>query len=193
MTIHGETDEILVLQSQLGDRAALERLVARWHGPVHDLLFHITLDADAAEDLTQETWLAALRSLAGLREPDRFRWWLFTIARRRARDRFRHAYRHPATATAPEDLAELDDVMADDDPLAVVDDRDRILDLLGDLDIELREVLVLRHLHDWPVADVAEVLDIAPGTVKSRLHRARRRIAGNAGDPAPTPNDERTI
>ena len=192
MTPDGDSDEILVLRSQLGDRTALEQLVTRWHRPVRDLLFQITLDAEAADDLTQETWVGALRSLARLREPDRFRWWLFTIARRRAHDRFRSAYRRPTTATAPEDLAAIKEPVGYD-ALAVVDDRDRILDLLGGLDIELREVLALHHLHDWPVGDIAEALDLPAGTVKSRLHRARRRIAdGDAAHNDRTTDETRT-
>ncbi len=173
-----ESDEVLVLRGQLGDRAALERLVGRWHEPVRELLRHITLDADAAEELAQETWVSALRSLGRLREPDRFRWWLFTIARRRAQDRFRSAYRKPQTPTAPDELVELDPATTyAHEPLAIVDDRDQLVGLLGRVDHELREVLVLHHLHDWPVGEVAAALDIPEGTVKSRLHRARRHLA----------------
>ena len=179
-----ESDEVLVLRSQLGDRAALEQLVGRWHQPLLDLLRQITLDVDAAEDLAQETWISALRSLARLREPDRFRWWLFTIARRRAHDRLRHAYRSPVAPAAPDDLADVDrrPVPDQDDAEAAVADRDQIVSLLRHLDVELREVLALHHLHDWPVREVAAALDVPEGTVKSRLHRARRQLAPLTGD-----------
>jgi len=130
----GESDEILVLRSQLGDRSALEQLVGRWNQPVRELLRHITLDSDAAQELTQETWLSALRSLTKLREPVRFRWWLFTIARRRAHDRFRHVYRNPTSPSPPEELVDIAVPGRQEAWTIVVDQRDQIIDLLGDLD-----------------------------------------------------------
>ncbi len=183
-------DDVLVLQSQLGDVAALELLVERWHPPLWEMLHHITLDAGAADDLAQETWLSALRSLAGLREPGRFRWWLFTIARRRATDRLRHKYRSGEQTSDP--LSLTDNLKADQvehqgdstlSSITAAELRADVVAMLQPLDVELREVLVLHYLHDWPIDEIAGALDIPAGTVKSRLHRARHRLS-------PKPNHE---
>ncbi|MDY7102492.1 MAG: RNA polymerase sigma factor [Actinomycetota bacterium] len=175
------TDTELVLRGQLGDRAALGALVARWHEPVHGLLRQLVLDDHAADDLTQEVWLEAMRSLAGLREPERLRPWLFTIARRRAVDRLRRRYRRPERVEAPDELPEPPGVDAGD-PAGAVVDRTYVTGLLGELEPDLRIAVALVHLQGCSVAEAAEIVGVPEGTVKSRLHRARRRLAAAAGE-----------
>ncbi|WP_182873415.1 RNA polymerase sigma factor [Microbispora sp. H10670] len=80
------TDELLVTRAQLGERAALAQLVARWRMPVWTYVRRM-LDAERADDVAQEVWLAVVRGLPRLREPGRFAPWLFTIARRSVTDR----------------------------------------------------------------------------------------------------------
>ncbi|MBB2746465.1 UNVERIFIED_ORG: DNA-directed RNA polymerase specialized sigma24 family protein [Microbispora rosea subsp. rosea] len=75
------TDELLVVRAQLGERAALAELLARWRMPVWTYVRRM-LDGERADDVTQEIWLAVVRGLPRLREPGRFAPWLFTIARR---------------------------------------------------------------------------------------------------------------
>jgi len=82
------SDELLVVRAQLGNRSALEDLVVRWQRPVW-LYVRRMLDAERADDVTQEAWIAVVRALPRLREPDRFAPWLFTIVRRTALNRLR--------------------------------------------------------------------------------------------------------
>ncbi|MFV2197683.1 RNA polymerase sigma factor [Nocardiopsis sp. LOL_012] len=166
-------DGLLVVRCQLGEREAFRELVERWHAPLWRYLRSVADSSDLADDLAQEAWVAVLRGLPRLRRPERFAPWLFTIARRAVTDHLRRAYRDPRTlAEEPEDVA------AGDDPFGGVLTAMQVEAGLSGLPPLEREVLVLFHLQDLPLADCAEILGVPPGTVKSRLHRARRMLRG---------------
>lgn len=171
-------DALLVIRAQLGDRQALADLVRVWHEPVWHYLRHMLDRPGVADDVSQEVWTTALRALPGLREADRFAPWLFTIARRAVLNQLRERYRHGEVAARaepglPRELAELTAV-GDEAELAL--DRIEVGDSLADLPPAEREVLVLFYVHDLALADCAQVLQVPPGTVKSRLFRARRLL-----------------
>jgi len=132
---------------------AIEPYVARICGP-------IALDAGA--DATQETLVVVFRRLATLRTPAAFRGWVRSIATREA---VRIAARSPRH-TELNDVAETRQEHLSPE----------IVDLLHMMTPEHRAVLVLRDLDGIPEADVAAMLEVSVGTVKSRLHRARRRF-----------------
>ncbi|GAA1875084.1 sigma-70 family RNA polymerase sigma factor [Myceligenerans crystallogenes] len=168
------SDELLVVRAQLGNRAALEALVARWQGPVWSYVRRM-LDAERADDVAQEAWVAVVRALPRLREPDRFAPWLFTIVRRSALNRLRGQYadRHDLIG----DFAtELDRSGVACDPVDGLVDRAEMVARLAGLPLPEREVLVLHYLEDLSVQDCAEVCGVPAGTVKSRLSRARRML-----------------
>ncbi|MCP9949503.1 RNA polymerase sigma factor [Actinomadura madurae] len=161
-------DELLVVRCQLGEPEAFAELVDRWHVPVWTFVRRM-LDAERAGDVAQEIWVAVLRGLPRLADPGRFRPWLFTIARRAVLDRLRHEYttaERPGEAGEPpsEDLAEQ------------VVDRTELVAALADLPILEREILILFYLEDLSIAECAQICAVPAGTVKSRLHRARRRL-----------------
>ncbi|WP_431907657.1 RNA polymerase sigma factor [Nonomuraea jabiensis] len=160
------TDELLVVRAQLGERAALAELVERWRVPVWTYVRRM-LDAERADDVSQEVWLAVIRGLPRLREPARFAPWLFTIARRSVTDRLRSQY-------AREELAARDVVA--EDPVEAVVERGELMSALSELPVPEREILVLFYLEDLPVEDCAQICGIPAGTVKSRLNRARRLL-----------------
>ncbi|MFS1301930.1 sigma-70 family RNA polymerase sigma factor [Streptosporangium longisporum] len=162
------TDELLVVRAQLGERAALAELVTRWRVPVWTYVRRM-LDAERADDVTQEIWLAVVRGLPRLREPGRFAPWLFTIARRSVNDRLRGEY-----ARAREDLT-ADDVLTED-PVEAMVDRAELVNALSGLPVPEREILVLFYLEDLSVEDCARICQVPVGTVKSRLNRARRML-----------------
>jgi RNA polymerase sigma factor (sigma-70 family) len=105
------TDELLVVRAQLGERAALAELVARWQAPVWTYVRRM-LDAGRADDVSQEIWLAVIRGLPRLREPARFAPWLFTIARRSVVERLRSQYAREEEGLARGDVA-VDDLAAE--------------------------------------------------------------------------------
>jgi RNA polymerase sigma-70 factor (ECF subfamily) len=158
---------LLVVEAQLGDRRALAELVGYWYAPVWRYVRRMLDGPGVADDVSQEVWAAALRALPGLRQPERFAPWLFTIARRSVLDRLKHEYR-------PVDLAEPEQAV--DDHAATVLDRAQVVEGLAELPGREREVLVLFYLQDLALEDCAEILQIPVGTVKSRLSRARQLL-----------------
>ncbi len=167
----GLEDELLVVRCQLGEAPAFDALIARWHPPLWQYARRLTGRDDAAADTVQEVWLRMLRGLPGLRDPARFRAWLFGIARHVVIDRLREQYRAPAVVDVDPALVAAPDAGLED-PV----DLDRMHDALAALPVVEREVLVLFYLRELSLAGLAEVLDVPIGTVKSRLFRARRLL-----------------
>lgn len=175
-------DEWLALGCQLGERAAFQALVARWHGPLRGYARRLCGEDDGADEIVQDTWLRALRGIAALRDPARLRPWLVGIARRAAMDRLRGRYAEP---TAEPDL--------DPDTLALdAAEPERALDLLrlqtliDRLPPPERDALSLHYLHALSLEEIAQVIERPLGTVKSRLFRARallRRQLEPEGEP----------
>ncbi|MEV0387197.1 sigma-70 family RNA polymerase sigma factor [Nonomuraea sp. NPDC050643] len=162
------TDELLVVRAQLGEQPAMTELVARWRVPVWTYVRRM-LDAERADDVSQEIWLAVVRGLPRLREPDRFAPWLFMIARRSVIDRLRGQYARERREFAAGDVVT-------DDPVEAMMDRAELISALSALPLLEREVLVLFYLEDMPVEDCAQICQVPAGTVKSRLARARRLL-----------------
>lgn len=162
-------DELLVIRCQLGDRRAFDELIARWAAPVAAYARRVTQDGDAAAELTQDIWLRTFRGLDRLRDPQRFRSWLFGIAHRAFADSLRQRY--AALPLADEEADTLIDEAASDH-----ENLNRVERGLARLPPIEREILTLFYLQELPIAEIAEALSIAPGTVKSRLHRARHLL-----------------
>ncbi|MFB8235675.1 RNA polymerase sigma factor [Kitasatospora purpeofusca] len=177
-------DALLVVRCQLGEREAFGELVDVWHAPLWRYLRGVSGGSPhLADDLAQETWVAVVRGLPGLRQPERFAPWLFTIARRALTNHLRQEYRAPETTAQAAESGT--GTVADAGAGAAVE-ADQVLDDvlttmqveagLNDLPPQEREVLILFHLEDLPLAVCAQVLGVPTGTVKSRLHRARRML-----------------
>ncbi|WP_433164688.1 RNA polymerase sigma factor [Kribbella sp. CA-247076] len=155
----------VVVRAQLGEREAVAELVRGWHEPVWGYVRRMLGRDDLADDVSQEVWLAVVRGLPRLKEPERFAAWLFTIARRSVVNQLRDKYADPPPPAYDEpDLADH------------VVDRVDVRRLVDKVPVVERDVLVLFHLEDLSLEECAEVLGVPVGTVKSRLHRARRLI-----------------
>lgn len=162
-------DELIVVRCQLGERAAFDLLIRRWSPMLYGHARRLAGDDEKARDLAQDIWLRVLRGIAGLRDPGQFRAWLFGIAHRAFADRLRTRYAEPAAvALDPEELA----TVPFDDEMQV----EVLLRHLGRLPMSERELLTLFHLQELSLEEVASVLDIPVGTVKSRLFRARAAL-----------------
>ncbi|MFF3253157.1 RNA polymerase sigma factor [Actinacidiphila glaucinigra] len=167
---------LLVVRCQLGEREAFGELAGVWHDALWRYVRAMVGSPHVADDLAQDVWVAVARGLPRLREPERFAPWLFTIARRTVADHRREAYRAPRTSAGDEADA------PDDGSLSGLLTTMEIEAGLGELPPPEREVLILFHLQDLSLASCAEVLGVPPGTVKSRLHRARRTLRGILGE-----------
>jgi RNA polymerase sigma-70 factor, ECF subfamily len=161
-------ERLLVLRCQAGDETAFAELVERYDPRLRYYLRRLA--GDGADDAVQEVWIDVWRGVARLNDAAAFAAWLYRIARDRA---FRTLRR---TRPPPLPLTEAD--LADDGPDEEfrAEDAARIHAALGGLAPEHREVLVLRFLEDMTYDDVARVLGCPVGTVRSRLHYAKRAL-----------------
>ena len=164
-------DELLAIRLQLGERAAFDDLIARWHAPLWTYLRRVLGDQDAARETLQDVWIRVIRGIPRLREPASLRPWLFGIARRALMDRLRGQYADPVDGEIDvETLADDSASVRDADDLAALDDA------VASLPVVERDVLTLFYLEELSLAEVAAAMNVPVGTVKSRLFRARRLL-----------------
>ncbi|MFI5934342.1 sigma-70 family RNA polymerase sigma factor [Actinoplanes sp. NPDC051494] len=156
-----------------GDADAAAAFIRATQRQVWRFLRHLAGPGDI-EDLTQETYLRALRSLPGFAGRSTARTWLFTIARRVAADHVRAAVTRPRTATVEDWQSAADAATAADRPRFEEDVALR--DLLAGLAPERREAFVATQLLGLSYAEAAEVCDCPVGTIRSRVARAREQL-----------------
>ena len=156
-------DELLVMDAQSGRVQAMEMLVSRWQKRLWRYACRVTGDSEAAWDVTQEAWVAIVRGIRRLRDPARFRSWAFRIATNKANDWIRKNAYDPLAAPDPPVAARPQDS----------ETTDELHTILRRLPEKSRTVLTLHYLEEFALADVARILRIPRGTVKSRLHTAR--------------------
>ncbi len=180
-------DAVLVRQCQKGDLTAFEPLVVKYQDRIYNLCWRLCGDRQAAEDLTQEAFLKAFESLGTFRGSSSFFTWLYRIATNLALSYRRSERRHMSLGTGvewndiPSQAARLHRAVqdADDQPdLAVQRDEVRriVWQAIQQLDDDHRAVVVLRDMEGLDYGEIAEVLHVPAGTIKSRLHRARMAI-----------------
>lgn len=164
-------DEWLVVRCQLGEREAFDALVAQWHGPLWRCARRMAGDDAQADDIAQDVWVRVARNIRAVRDGTRWRAWLFTIARRVWMDRLRAQYARPPEGDV--DVADVPDASVDD---SRADDLEAMHFELARLPAIDREAVTLFYLQELSLDEVAEVLAVPVGTVKSRLFRARRLL-----------------
>lgn len=181
------TDAQLMEQVATGDRstrdAAFHELVERHRGRVHAICQRYFRDPTDAEDATQETFLTVLRRAGTFRGEAQVSTWLYRVAVNTCHDLARHRARRPQTPVADIGLvSDLHEAHSDDETIAALELSDVLREALATLDDETRGLLVLCAIEQVPYAEVAEAYGIAVGTVKSRVHRARVKLAQLLGD-----------
>jgi len=140
----------------------------------------ILADPAEARDAVHDAFIRAWQHFGSLRDPARFEWWFKRIVVNVCRNRLRARGRHPSSDLAAQPGLRAPDVIG---PL---DDRLLVEQALGHLGPDDRILLALRYYHDLRLEDIASVLGVPTGTVKSRLARAHDRLRSTLG-PSPTP------
>ncbi len=164
---HRRRQTLRVLLAQAGDRTALDELLRSVQEPLLRYVASIVRDPQLAEDVLQETFVLICRNLRWLREPACFRSWAYRIASRRSSRALRQEGNR--SRRQQKDL-ELDAVA--EPPRETAYDRElvaRLPALLASVSPASRSVLSLHYLHEMTLREVADVLGVAEGTVKSRL------------------------
>jgi RNA polymerase sigma-70 factor (ECF subfamily) len=182
-------DDTLVARACTGDMVAFGRLVAKYQDRVLNTCWRICGNREDAQDLAQEAFLHALRAIGSYRRRSAFYTWLFriavnaSIAHRRKRARAPKLSLHGNDGRRSEDhqAARLVGRVSRDpqDPIDRLSARELERELLAgleQLDDERRAVVILRDIEGFDYRQIAEMLEIEVGTVKSRLHRARMEL-----------------
>ena len=175
-------DRALVLAAQGGDRAALDQLFRLHYDRIFAVCRRITGNEADAADASQEAMIAIVRSLSKFDGRSSFGTWTYRIATNASLDELRRRRRRPIAGITPpgddegpyQDLAD----PASNRPIDRIGEREAIEVALLALPEEFRVPVVLRDVADLEYADIAEVLDVPVGTVKSRIARGRAMLAG---------------
>ena len=188
MTLGVTSDEELVRRFGSGDRSAFSELVRRYQSRVYSLCFRWLRDPAKAEEVAQDVFIALYKSLADFRGESKLSTWIFRVATNHCKNRLVYGNRRR------EDRHESIDapVGGDDDgpvkqyaidapgPDASINraEASRLLQAALDaFDDDQREIVLLRDVDDLSYEEIAELLQLPKGTVKSRLHRARAELA----------------
>jgi RNA polymerase sigma-70 factor (ECF subfamily) len=163
-------DELLVLRCQDGEAEAMEELVARWQQRLRRHAWHLTGKEDAAWDVVQEVWIAIVHGIRRLDDPARFRQWAYRLVTHKAADWVRRQQRVRKLA----DDASLEVESAAE--RSADDSADGLRLAVGHLPTECRAILSLHYFEDIRLTEIARILELPEGTVKSRLHHARNQL-----------------
>lgn len=155
-----------VLRAQAGDIEAFDCLLQTLQAPLYRYIRSLVGAAPLTEDILQEVFLLIYRKLRWLRDPELFRPWAFRIATREA---FKTLRRERRWTDRQEDEAMLEAIAAPEPPGVDRELAAQLPELVAALSPASRAVLALHYLHELPLAQVAEILDLSVGTVKSRL------------------------
>jgi RNA polymerase sigma-70 factor (ECF subfamily) len=177
-----DAEDLLAVQRALnGEPRAFDGVVRRYSGSLYGLALRMLDDPHDAEEAVQEIFFNAFRRLGAFQISRRFHPWLYTIAVNHLRSALRKRRRRRRAPTVDRDIASLADSSgsreADPEAAATMAEGERMAaDALGLLRREHREVFVLREIEGLSVREVSEILGMPQGTVKTHLHRARRRL-----------------
>ena len=165
-------DALLALRCQRGDREAFAHLVARWEARLFYYIRRLAPTEEDAWDALQETWIRVVASIHTLRDESLLAPWLYRLARNVAVSQFRLG-RHERELREPADeLADIENA----EPEFTADDAEQVHCALDQVALPFREVLTLFFIQGLSVAQIATIVEIPEGTVKSRLHYARRAL-----------------
>ena len=172
-----------VLQAQQGNDEAFTRLVEEYQTHVYNLCYRMLGEPEAAEDAAQETFLRAYQNLHRYDRSRSFATWLLSIGAHYCIDRLRRRKLSMFSIDEENDEGttfEIADANSPDPEGESVkrEERERLHLLLKNLDATDRAAVVMRYWHDASEVEIAEALNLTVSAVKSRLHRARRAMAG---------------
>jgi RNA polymerase sigma-70 factor (ECF subfamily) len=173
MPLVSETEPLPVREARAGDPEAWTALLARYRLPLYVYVFELVRHEETSLDIVQETFINAARHIGGLREDARFGSWLFTIAHQKCAGHWR---KHRPDEVSLDDH-EFEDVDAGPRELLIRKEREEdFMRLLGQLSPPHRAVVLLHFVEDFPLEEIARITETQIGTVKSRLHYARRAL-----------------
>jgi RNA polymerase sigma-70 factor (ECF subfamily) len=185
-----QTDKELAAQAAAGNERAFAELLRRYERPIFSLVYRMVRDRALAEDLAQEAFIRAFNAVSSFDPRYKFSSWIFKIANNHAIDHLRKrkldtvsidGSPHARTAQE-EERTRLVLESANENPLEYVEHRelgDQIERAIGQLRPEYRTAVLLRHVEGYSYEEIAGIMDLPLGTVKTYLHRARAELKGS--------------
>ncbi len=172
------SEHTLIRRARKGDGMAIEALIRAHQEALYAFMLRMSGRPDVAEDIVQEAFVRVLKNLDRFDSRFRFSTWLFTIAKRlyvNAMQKHKPTYDSDVVGDRQE--------QTENSPGGAIARAESIANLRITIDAALeklaplqREIVLLFHQQNWPITDIAVYLDMPEGTVKSHLHRARRRM-----------------
>jgi RNA polymerase sigma-70 factor (ECF subfamily) len=188
--LHHEEDEALVRRTQNGENAAFDVLVERYKERLYATVYHMTSNHEDANDLVQDTFIKAYKSLRGFRGQSSFYTWVYRIAvnrtinfikRRKNRSQYSLDDLDSSIQTDP-DLVELMSHVTPRREVALTELQEKLNEALQQLSEPHRAVVVMHDIQGMTHADIARVMKCSEGTVRSRLFYARQQLQGLLSD-----------
>ena len=182
---HPQEESALVLAAMEGQRMAFQQLMARYEEKVYRMIYFRTHDRLDAEDICQEVFIQAFKSLRRLKDPERFTGWLFRIASNRIKDHYRKKRVRAIFSFLPDVERDADRAVADKGTgvLEKIERQEfwnRVHTMLDRLSKMEREVFLLRFFDDLSIREISEVIHKSQSTVKTHLYRALKKFKDDA-------------
>jgi RNA polymerase sigma-70 factor (ECF subfamily) len=187
LDVRSAADQEIVALAREGAEYAYRELIRRYERPVFSLIYRMVRDRETAEDLAQETFIKVLNAISTYRPEFKFSSWVFKIANNTAIDHLRRRELDTLSldgsphATTPESVEATALQIGSDrgSPLDVLESKElggEIEAAIRQLRPEYRSCILLRHVEGRPYEEIAEMLDLPLGTVKTYIHRARTEL-----------------
>ncbi|MCR6657133.1 MAG: sigma-70 family RNA polymerase sigma factor [Opitutus sp.] len=187
-------DRLLVDRFKNGDQSAFDEMVSRYWDRIYSMVHQLLRNAQDAEEVTQDAFIRAHRGLVNFRGESAFSTWLYQIATNLARNRYWYWWRRkrdfsvsldaPVSSENSTTLAEIipAELETPDDIAVTQEFVSRISRGMDRLSAKHREILILRNVKNMAYEEIAEILGISVGTVKSRIARARESLRSKLGE-----------
>ena len=163
--------ELLVLRCQQGHKSAFEELIKKWEQRLFYYIHRLIEDEQEAWSVLQEIWVKVLQNIKTLREPRKLPVWLYSIARKTAISHLRKKYSRQ-TLLKGENIPGIKDY----DSQYTFDNAEQVHYGLGQISLHHRDILTLFFLQDLSLEEIAQILQISVGTIKSRLYYAKKAL-----------------
>ncbi|MBU6411132.1 MAG: RNA polymerase sigma factor [Verrucomicrobia bacterium] len=175
MLVAAEHEKLPVPQARAGEAAAWDVLFRRHQMPLYVYVFELVRHEQTSLDIVQETFIAAARHIGSLRDDAKFGGWLFGIAHQKCVQRWR---RHGREEILLDEIPEAPDEFerGPDDLLVRREQEAEFMNLLKRLPPPQRAVVLLHFIEDFSLNEIARITQTQPGTVKSRLHYAKKSL-----------------
>jgi RNA polymerase sigma-70 factor (ECF subfamily) len=175
MPLVAEHEQLPVPQARAGESAAWDVLFRRYQLPLYAYVFELVHNEQTSLDIVQETFISAVKYIRGLRDDEKFGSWLFGIAHQKVIQLWR---KHSGKEILFDEIPESPDGFEDspDDLLIRREQETAFMNLLNQLPLPQRSVLLLHFIEEFSLEEIACITETPLGTVKSRLHYAKKSL-----------------